>query len=153
MGASTTTNRRFPKRSDLRRRPRCRREGVGREQDMATSLLAYGGAPITTTIPAAGTANTVEIWCCSVAAVLGTALALVSLSYLLWRIWVSSRARRKAAGGRSAARSLPAPVPVLPAWCGFLGGHSLIIKPSKVLIIFLVYFVRVCTSAYIHTYT
>lgn len=96
------------------------------------SLLALAGVSSIVAYAAAGCANTVENWCCSVAAVLATALSLVSLKYFLWRIWVvSSRARRKAAGGGSASK-LPAPVPVLPAWCGFLGGHSLIMKPSKV---------------------
>lgn len=87
---------------------------------------------------AAGSANTiVESWCFSVAAVFVTTLSLITLNYVAWRIWVSARARRhKAAGRGGSARSLPAPVPVLPAWCGFLGGHSLIIQPSKVFILY-----------------
>ena len=103
---------------------------MGRAGQDMVSLRALAGAS-SIIIAVAASASTVENWCSSVAAVLATALVLVSLNYLLWRIWVSSRARRKAAGGGCVGR-LPAPVPVLPAWCGFLGGHSLIMKPSKV---------------------
>lgn len=57
-------------------------------------------------------------------------LAVTILAYTSWKSLESARVRqivRNDAGG-----TLPMPAPLLPKWCGFVGGHTLLIKPSKV---------------------
>ncbi|CAN0394924.1 unnamed protein product, partial [Ectocarpus sp. 12 AP-2014] len=73
---------------------------------------------------------------------LGTAtgtLTLVVVSaltyYVCWRWSETSRARRAARRGRSAAgsSSLPSPVAVLPRWIPFVGGHTLQMESEKMM--------------------
>ncbi|CAM9729929.1 unnamed protein product [Ectocarpus sp. 4 AP-2014] len=65
------------------------------------------------------------------------ALTLVVVSaltyYVCWRWSETSRARRVAKRGRSAAgsSSLPSPVAVLPRWIPFVGGHTLQMESEK----------------------
>lgn len=58
-----------------------------------------------------------------------TILALIGSQYIMWRSWEESRARKhvRVPGGR-----LPSPVPALPKWLGFIGGHTLLVKPTGV---------------------
>ncbi|CAM9461272.1 unnamed protein product [Ectocarpus fasciculatus] len=55
--------------------------------------------------------------------------------YVCWRWSESSRARRVAKRGRSAAgsSSLPSPVAVLPRWIPFVGGHTLQMESEKMI--------------------
>lgn len=58
--------------------------------------------------------------------------------YVCWRWSETSRARRVAKRGRSAAgsSSLPSPVAVLPRWIPFVGGHTLQMESEKVVWLF-----------------
>ena len=56
---------------------------------------------------------------------LGTATAA---GYLWWR-WLESARRRKFVRGSS---KLPSPMPALPNWFGFVGGHTLVFKLGHV---------------------
>ncbi|CAN0178058.1 unnamed protein product, partial [Ectocarpus fasciculatus] len=55
--------------------------------------------------------------------------------YVCWRWSETSRARRVAKRGRSAAgsSSLPSPVAVLPRWIPFVGGHTLQMESEKMM--------------------
>lgn len=61
---------------------------------------------------------------------LATLVALL-LSYAWWKSLKSSRAS-KLITRDGAVPSLPTPAMVLPTWCGFIGGHSLLLKQPKV---------------------
>ncbi|CBN79213.1 cytochrome P450 [Ectocarpus siliculosus] len=59
-------------------------------------------------------------------------LAWVALSYYWW--WRSSEAARVKNFVRSHSSSdgsLPSPMPALPRWCGFIGGHTLVMQPGE----------------------
>lgn len=62
--------------------------------------------------------------------------AVVVVSGLTWYVcsrWSKAvRVRRAAESGRAGSSSLPSPVPVLPTWLGFLGGHTLQMETEKV---------------------
>jgi len=57
---------------------------------------------------------------------LATAVALALASYFLWWRWL-----QRLEFLRSSSR-LPSPLAALPRWFGFIGGHSLLMKPGKV---------------------
>lgn len=63
-------------------------------------------------------------------------LALVVVStgtyYVCWRWSEFARVRRMAKSGRAGSSSLPSPVPVLPRWLPFAGGHTLQLESEKV---------------------
>ena len=76
--------------------------------------------------------NTTIILLFCEAALVTTTLAVLTL--LWWRSAEAARVRKtktKTSGGGS--QILPSPVPVLPRWLGFLGGHTLLINISKVI--------------------
>ncbi|CAN0228567.1 unnamed protein product [Pylaiella littoralis] len=60
-------------------------------------------------------------------------LATVSTAtyYVCWRWSESARVRRMTKSGRAGSSSLPSPVPVLPRWLPFVGGHTLQMKSDK----------------------
>ena len=59
-------------------------------------------------------------------------ITLAVLTLLWW--WSAEAARaRKTKTSRDGSQILPSPVPVLPRWLGFLGGHTLLINISKVI--------------------
>lgn len=62
------------------------------------------------------------------------ALAVVSTLtyYVCWRWSEIARVRRMAKVGRAGSPALPSPVPVLPRWIPFIGGHSLQLETEKV---------------------
>ena len=64
------------------------------------------------------------------AALVTTTLAVLTL--LWWRSAEAARVR-KTKTSRDGSQILPSPVPVLPRWLGFLGGHTLLINISKVI--------------------
>ena len=64
------------------------------------------------------------------AALVTTTLAVLTL--LWWRSAEAARVR-KTKTSRGGSQVLPSPVPVLPRWLGFLGGHTLLINISKVI--------------------
>ncbi|CAM9660900.1 unnamed protein product [Pylaiella littoralis] len=63
------------------------------------------------------------------AASVATTLAVTVLSYLWWKRSENARARNFVRGGPGS--TLPSPVPALPRWCGFVGGHTMLIKKGK----------------------
>lgn len=56
-------------------------------------------------------------------------LVAAFLSYLWWWKWTRNR---KGFRGAGTGHVLPSPVPALPAWMGYFGGHTLLIRPEKV---------------------
>lgn len=61
-------------------------------------------------------------------------LSVVALGYVWWRSSEATRVRKIiGTTSRSSSSCLPSPVPFLPRWCGFIGGHTLNISPPKVL--------------------
>ena len=62
-----------------------------------------------------------------------SALAMIAviITMLLW--WRSTEATRvRKIVRRDGSQILPTPVPVLPRWLGFFGGHTVLINPPKV---------------------
>ncbi len=62
------------------------------------------------------------------AAKVATALVVAAVGSYYW--WKWSEANRRRYRGRSGC--LPSPMPALPRWCGFLGGHALLLQSGKV---------------------
>ena len=65
-----------------------------------------------------------------------TTFAVVVVSTLtchVCRRWFNARFRSMATSGRTGSSSLPSPVPILPRWLGFIGGHTLQMETAKVL--------------------
>lgn len=62
------------------------------------------------------------------------ALAVVSIVtyYLCWRWSETSRLRRMAKGRLLGSSTLPSPIPLLPRWIPFIGGHTLQMKRREV---------------------
>lgn len=66
---------------------------------------------------------------------IATATAIAALSYFAWWRWSESmRARSFVRGSSSGGNisSLPSPMPALPRWCGFIGGHTFALKEGQV---------------------
>jgi len=63
------------------------------------------------------------------AASIATALGIAVVSYFYWWKWSEARRRQRFKRGSG---SLPSPMPVLPRWCGFVGGHTLLLEAGKV---------------------
>lgn len=57
------------------------------------------------------------------------ATAAVAASYYVWWRWSEASRRREFVRGSSA---LPSPMPLLPTWFGFFGGHTLRLEEGKV---------------------
>ena len=69
------------------------------------------------------------------AAPIATAVAVTVVSYGVWWRWSESRRVRNFVRGSSSGVNssiLPSPMPALPRWCGFAGGHTLLMKTGKV---------------------
>ena len=69
------------------------------------------------------------------AAPVATAVAVTVVSYGVWWRWSESRRVRNFVRGSSSGVNssiLPSPMPALPRWCGFAGGHTLLMKTGKV---------------------
>ena len=73
--------------------------------------------------------NTIILLFCEAALVTKT---LAVLTLLWWRSAEAARVR-KTKTRRDGSQILPSPIPVLPRWLGFLGGHTLLIKIPKVI--------------------
>ena len=63
------------------------------------------------------------------AANVATALAIAACSYYFWWKWSEANRMRRFVRGSG---SLPSPMPALPRWCGFVGGHTFSLKSGKV---------------------
>ena len=73
--------------------------------------------------------NTRLLFFCEAALV---TITLAVLTLLWWRSAEAARVR-KTKTSRDGSQILPSPVPVLPRWLGFLGGHTLLLNISKVI--------------------
>ncbi|CAN0418983.1 unnamed protein product, partial [Ascophyllum nodosum] len=72
--------------------------------------------------------NTRLLFFCEAALV---TITLAVLTLLWWRSAEAARVR-KTKTSRDGSQILPSPVPVLPRWLGFLGGHTLLLNISKI---------------------
>eukprot|EP00752_Nemacystus_decipiens_P014607 g13007.t1 len=64
------------------------------------------------------------------AAAIGTAIA-IALAFVWWRRSESIRVQNFVRGSGGQGCSLPSPMPALPRWCGFAGGHTLNMETGK----------------------
>ena len=65
--------------------------------------------------------------CCKFAVAV---IAVMAVTMLWWRSAEATRVRKIVR--RDGSQILPTPVPFLPRWLGFFGGHTLLIDPPKV---------------------
>lgn len=87
-------------------------------------FVPLGFQEITTSVEETTESNTVVLpWCEGV-------LTVITLVFLWWRSAEASRVRKKVRS--SDTKILATPVPVLPRWLGFLGGHTLHANLPKV---------------------
>eukprot|EP00903_Cladosiphon_okamuranus_P016174 g14925.t1 len=70
------------------------------------------------------------------AASIAATVAVTVVSYALWWRWSESRRVRNFVRGSGGNSQLPSPMPVLPRWWGFLGGHTLLVRSGKRVAVF-----------------